>query len=207
ELMDKMEYHLRSSITSDNKDTSYFWYLWCSPNSPLFGKSKMATFERYFINDKETHKETYLSYFTKSNEEEVAIDILGEFGLHDSYSRIINGHVPIKLKAGQTPIKANGRLLLIDGGYSKAYRDVTGIAGFTLTYNSYGMNLITHHPFNNVDYAIKHEIDIRSEHRFLYDNDKRILVKDTDKAKDIKKEIYYLEMLLTAYQKGIIKRT
>lgn len=207
ELMDKMEYHLRNAITGEKKDTSYFWYLWCSPNSPLFGKSKMATFERYFIDDKETHKETYLSYFTKSAEEEVAVEILGEFGLHDNYSRIINGHVPIKLKAGQSPIKANGRLLLIDGGYSKAYRDVTGIAGFTLTYNSYGMNLITHHPFNNVEYAIKHEIDIRSEHRFLYDNDKRILVKDTDKAKDINKEIYYLEMLLTAYQKGIIKRT
>lgn len=205
ELLDKMELHLRSIANSEQSDKSYFWYLWCSPNSPLFGKSKMATFERYFIDDKETHKEKYLAYFTKAANKEVAREILAEFSLNDENSKIINGHVPIKLKDGQSPIKAEGKLLLIDGGYSKAYRNVTGIAGFTLTYNSYGMNLITHHPFDNIDYAVKNEIDIKSEQRFLYDNNKRILVKDTDKAKEINKEIYYLEMLLNAYLKGIIK--
>ncbi|WP_290773854.1 fructose-1,6-bisphosphatase [Anaerofustis sp.] len=206
ELLDKMELHLRTVANTNTKDTSYFWYLWCAPNSPLFGKNKMATFERYFIDDKTTHKEKYLAYFTESSKRETAEEILNEFGLNDKNSKIINGHVPIKLKDGQSPIKAEGKLLLIDGGYAKAYRSVTGIAGFTLTYNSYGMNLITHHPFNNVEYAIENEIDIRSEYRFLYDNDKRILVKDTDKAKEINKEIYYLEMLLATYQKGIIKR-
>lgn len=203
-LLKNMEDYLRSIITEDDNDMSYFWYLWCSPDSPLFGKSKMATFERYFINNKTTHKEEYLPYYILSKQEKYANKILSEFNLTSKYSKIINGHVPIKLKEGQDPISANGKLLLIDGGYSKAYRKVTGIAGFTLTYNSYGLNLITHHPFTNQYDAIENELDIQSEHRFLSNNHKRILVENTHKAKEINKKIYYLEMLLFAYEKGIL---
>lgn len=205
QLLDKMEEHIKNVIADDNDDKSYFWYLWCGPDSPLFGKDKMATFERYFIDDKSVHKETYQHYFTKAKEEPVAEMILREFGLTNPHSKIINGHVPIKVRIGQTPVQANGRLLLIDGGYSRAYREVTGIAGFTLTYNSYGMNLIAHHPFSDVDYAVKHEIDIRSEKRFLYDENLRVLVRDTDRTKSIHKEINYLKMLLCAYRNNIIK--
>ena len=207
ELLDRMEEHIKTVISDEDDDKSYFWYLWCAPDSPLFGKDKMATFERYFIDDRDIHKETYEPYFTKAKEEAVAVRILEEFSLTNVHSKIINGHVPIKVRIGQNPVQANGRLLLIDGGYSRAYREVTGIAGFTLTYNSYGMNLIAHHPFSDVDYAVKHEIDIRSERRFLYDNDLRVLVRETDRAKTINKELNYLKMLLCAYRNSIIKQS
>lgn len=204
-LLDAMEIKLRALMTSDENDKSYFFYMWCAPDSPLFGKTKMATFERYFINDKASWSEEYLYYYKLSNNEDIADYILAEFGLHDENSHIINGHVPIKLKDGQSPIQAGGKLLLIDGGYAKSYQSVTGVAGCTLTFNSYGLNLITHEPFESIENAISKGIDIKSEHRFISTSKHRILNGNTDMASGIKKEIHYLEMLLSAYLSGEIK--
>ena len=136
------------------------WYLWCGPDSPLFGKDKMATFERYFISDKITHKENKRPYFILRDNEEVCNKILLEFGLSPKYSHIINGHVPVKTIKGETPIKANGKLLVIDGGFSKAYQPETGIAGYTLIYNSYGLQLVQHQPFESTQTAIDEGKDI-----------------------------------------------
>lgn len=204
-LLDIMDKKLRKSASDNDDDKSFFYYMWLSPNSPLFGKNKMATFERYFIDDKEIQKEKYLSYYTKSKEYETACYILKEFSLTSPNSHIINGHVPIKTKDGQSPVEANGKLLLIDGGYSKAYQAVTGVAGITLTYNSHGLNVITHEPFESIEKAVEDGIDIKSERRFVSTAENVILNASTDIAKDTHKKIYFLEMLLTAYLNGDIK--
>lgn len=132
----------------------YIWYMWCGEDSPLFGKKKMTTFERYFIDDKTTHKEEKNPYYTLRNEESVCEHVLEAFGLDPKSSHIVNGHVPVKVVKGESPIKANGRLFVIDGGFSKAYQKETGIAGYTLIYNSHGMVLVSHEPFVSTDRAI-----------------------------------------------------
>lgn len=183
----------------------YMWYLWCGPDSPLFGKYKMATFERYFIDDKETHKEKKCPYFILRDNEEVCNKILTEFGLCAETSHIINGHVPVKTLKGENPIKANGKLLVIDGGFSKAYQPETGIAGYTLIYNSYGLQLIQHEPFESTQTAIAHGKDILSTTFILEYTAKRMTVRDTDIGKELIDQINCLKKLLTAYRKGIIK--
>lgn len=183
----------------------YMWYLWCGPDSPLFGKSKMATFERYFITEKEPQKEIKCPYFIHRDNEIVCNKILEEFGLCPEKSHIINGHVPVKTIKGETPIKANGKLLVIDGGFSKAYQPETGIAGYTLIYNSYGLQLIQHEPFESTHTAIAEGKDIISTTFVLEYTAKRMKVRDTDIGKDLIKQIHYLQKLLTAYKKGIIK--
>jgi len=181
------------------------WYLWTGPDSPLFGKDKMTTFERYFINDKETHVEIKNPYFKLEDSEEMCKIIFREFGLNPDASHIINGHVPVKLKDGESPIKANGKLLVIDGGFSKAYQDTTGIAGYTLTYNSYGLLLVSHDPFESTQKAIEEEKDIHSTIMVLEQEVERKRVRDTDVGEEIKSQIKNLEMLLDAYRKGFIK--
>lgn len=181
------------------------WYLWSGEQSPLYGKDKMATFERYFIDDKETHKETKNPYYQLRDREDIAEKILEEFGLEPESSRIINGHVPVKVKKGESPVKAGGKLIVIDGGFSRAYQSETGIAGYTLIYNSYGFLLASHKPFESQQKAIEEEKDIRSQTKILEKSRGRMKVKDTDKGLEIKKTIKDLKMLLRAYHEGVIK--
>jgi len=207
-LIDRMEQWARQAYfnrESDEKAGAFLWYLWCHQDSPLFGKDKMATLERYFIDDKAPQKESYTPYFTLVNEEKTAKMILAEFGLDPEEGRIINGHVPVKAGRGENPIKANGRLLLIDGGFAKAYQGETGIAGYTLIYNSYGLQLASHEPFQSVEKSVVDGIDIRSTVCVVEKVLERKMIADTDIGKALQKQIHYLEMLLSAYQKGIIK--
>ena len=181
------------------------WYLWCGENSPLFGKKKMTTFERYFIDDKKAHEEEKNPYYQLRNEEKVCKEVLRNFGLDPEHSHIINGHVPVKVVKGESPIKANGRLFVIDGGFAKAYQKETGIAGYTLIYNSHGLVLVSHEPFESTEVAIREEKDILSSTVALQYTQDRIRVRDTDVGKELSKNIQELEQLLSAYYAGLIK--
>jgi fructose-1,6-bisphosphatase-3 len=207
-LIDKIEMLIREYYFNNNNELNnidYFWYLWTGPNSPLFGKNKMATFERYFLNDKDIKKEYKNSYYRYRDSEEKCREILHEFGISEDNSHIINGHVPVEVKKGESPIKAKGKLLVIDGGLSEAYQHITGIAGYTLIYNSYGLLMVAHEKFESKKKAIENEKDIVSSYQILEKNNKRLRVKNTDIGKELKKEIIGLKMLLQAYHKGIIK--
>ena len=182
----------------------FLWYLGSGPNSPLFGKDKMATFERYFVADKATHVENKNPYYDFQNDEQTALRILGEFGLSDS-GFIINGHVPVKLGQGESPIRAGGRLLVIDGGLSRAYQPVTGIAGYTLIFTSHELNLVAHQPFESTAAAISAEQDIHSVQSLVKRMPHRLLIDDTDDGEDLRCRIDDLMRLITAYRKGVIK--
>lgn len=183
----------------------YFLYLWCGPDSPLFDKSKMATFERYFIAEKETHVEEKGYYFKLRDNEEVIDHILDAFGVVGSNRHIINGHVPVRTLKGENPIKANGKLMVIDGGFSKAYHNETGIAGYTLVYHSRGFQLVQHEPFTSAEDAIKRGTDIKSTTQIVEMSNRRMLVADTDIGVELRKQIEDLEELLYAYRHGYIK--
>lgn len=180
------------------------WYLWSGARSPLFGKDKMATFERYFVADKETYKEKQDPYYELRDNADVIRNILEEFGLDPQTGRIINGHVPVKVKKGQKPLKANGQLIVIDGGLAKAYQQETGIAGYTLISNSYGVLLAEHRPFVSVEKAVLEEIDVESRTESISTYPRRMLVKDTDKGRAIERRIANLQQLLKAYRTGLI---
>ena len=213
EFMDRMERLSRQGyFTSDNPEKKQYgqdtmWYLWSGEQSPLFGKSKMATFERYFINDTETHTEEMNPYYDFRAQQKVAEEILTEFGLDPETGHIINGHVPVKVKKGENPVKAGGKLLVIDGGFAKAYQAKTGIAGYTLIFNSYGLLLAAHESFDSTQIAIEEAQDIHSETEILEQNRKRIRVRDTDKGEEIGEKIRNLENLLNAYRTGAIKES
>lgn len=181
------------------------WYLWSGPISPLFGKDKMATFERYFIADASTHVEKRNAYYELRDRSDVAARILREFGLDPKAARIINGHVPVKVRKGESPVKAGGKLLVIDGGFSKAYQKQTGIAGYTLVYNSYKLVLAAHHPFESTQKAIEEGLDIESDTEVLETRATRLRVRDTDKGRDMQRHIEDLQRLLKAYRTGLIK--
>ena len=181
------------------------WYLWCGEDSPLFGKKKMTTFERYFIDDPETHKEERDPYYKYREDEDVCRMILEDFGMNPDRSHIINGHVPVKVKKGESPIKAGGRLFVIDGGFAKAYQKETGIAGYTLIYNSHGLVLVSHEPFESTEKAIKEEKDILSSTVALQYSQERLRVMNTDVGITLMQNINDLTRLLEAFQKGIIK--
>ena len=184
----------------------YVWYMWCGPDAPSFDKDKMATFERYFLEDKELHKEVKGYYYTLRNQAEVCDRILQEFGVKPGpHSHIINGHVPVKTIKGEKPIKANGKLLVIDGGFSKAYQPETGIAGYTLVYHSRGLQLVQHEPFQSRQKAIEEGQDIKSTTILIEFNSQRMMVKDTDKGAELITQIADLEKLLVAYRTGLIK--
>jgi fructose-1,6-bisphosphatase-3 len=183
----------------------YFLYLWCGPDSPLFDKSKMATFERYFIADKETHVEEKGYYFKLRDDEEVIDHILDAFGVVGSNRHIINGHVPVRTLKGENPVKANGKLMVIDGGFSKAYHNETGIAGYTLVYHSRGFQLVQHEPFTSTEDAIQRGTDIKSTTQIVEMSNRRMLVADTDIGVELRKQIDDLEELLYAYRHGYIK--
>ena len=193
---------LGSKARQDGQD--FMWYLWCGPNSPLFGKSKMATFERYFIADKTPHHEVKNDYYTYQNDEHTALRILGEFDLSEN-GFIINGHVPVKLSQGESPIKAGGRLLVIDGGLSRAYQPVTGIAGYTLVFSSHELSLVAHQPFESTASAISSEQDIRSVQSPVKQMPRRILIADTDEGEMLRGRIEDLMSLIAAYRSGVLK--
>lgn len=211
ELMKKTGYIVREAFSADTPDEErlfaqdYIWYLWCGKDSPLFDKYKMTTFERYFIADKSTYKETKGYYYQYNNDEKVVDMILDSFGVEGEHRHIINGHVPVRTLKGETPIKANGKLLVIDGGFSKAYQPKTGIAGYTLTFHSRGLDLVQHQPFRSAKEAIISGDDIKSSTQIVEMSSKRMYVKDTDKGRTLLAKVENLKKLLYAYRNGFIK--
>jgi len=194
----KMAYFLPEDDPNKEWCMDFVWYLWCGPKSPVFGKDNMATFENYFVADKATHKENMNPYYKLMQKEEICDKILKEFGLPTEGSHIINGHVPVKLKDGESPIKGNGKLFVIDGGLSKSYQPKTGIAGYTLIFNSRHLALAEHKPFNR-DQENTPKVTIVEQMQ------KRVMVADTDKGADLKQQINDLNELVAAYRGGIIK--
>ena len=190
---------------SGKRGRDIMWYIWAGPDSPLSGKDKMATFERYFIEDKETHVEKKRAYYQLLEKEEIVDTMLREFGLNPDKGHIINGHVPVHQSEGENPVKCNGKIIVIDGGFSKAYRKVTGIAGYTLVYSSYGLFLSAHEPFTSAEDAVLRETDIVSNQVAVHYTHERRLVGDTDNGMALKKRITELTQLLDAYRKGVIK--
>lgn len=197
-------YYSRNNPAEMQKGQDMIWYIWAGPNSPVFGKDKMATFERYFVMEKETHSEIKNGYYRIMDNEEIINKILGEFGLDITHSHIVNGHVPVELKKGESPIKCGGKLLIIDGGFSRTYQGKTGIAGYTLVANSHGMRLVAHEPFESTEAAILLESDIFSDSVILETSKSRISVADTDIGAELTESIHQLEELLKAYRDGII---
>lgn len=183
----------------------YVWYLWCGKNSPVFDKDKMATFERYFIADPVTHHEEKGAYYLLRDDEQVADMILNEFHVEGQYRHIINGHVPVRTIQGENPVKAGGKLMVIDGGFSKAYQPKTGIAGYTLVYHSRGFQLVQHEPFTSITKAVEEGQDIKSTYQLVEMTNHRMMVKDTDKGTELMQQIADLNRLLDAFRSGAIK--
>jgi fructose-1,6-bisphosphatase III len=209
-LLDYLEQTAREGYFGgrDTEKKSYgkdiMWYLWSGSNSPLFGKEKMATFERHFIDDSNTHREEKNPYYQFRDQESSCTRILREFGLNPKTSHIINGHVPVEVRKGESPIKANGKLLVIDGGFARAYQKKTGIAGYTLIYNPRGLLLASHEPFESTRKAITEEKDILSTTVILEKSTRRLKIKDTDQGRIIQEELKSLQLLLRAYREGRI---
>jgi len=210
-LYDFLEMYARKGYyqTDNTEEKAYgqdiMWFIWSSENSPVFGKEKMATFESYYVDDAHLKEERKDFYYKLTEKEEVCDMILREFGLDPETGHIINGHMPVKLKAGESPIRGNGKLLIIDGGFSKAYQKTTGIAGYTLIYNSYGLRLVSHEPFESLEKAIVEETDICSNLCLVEKLTTRLRVADTDSGEDIIKTIEDLEYLLGAYRQGFLR--
>lgn len=211
DYLDALDGIIRSAFQMDNDPeekafaVDYFLYLWCGPDSPLFNKSKMSTFERYFIEDKATHLEEKGNYFKFRDDEAVMDTILDAFNVKGTNRHIINGHVPVHAADGESPIKAGGKLMVIDGGFSQPYHKTTGIAGYTLVYHSRGFQLVQHEPFRSTEDAIVNGTDIKSTTQIIEMNSRRALVADTDKGRELKRQIADLKELLHAYRHGWIK--
>ena len=209
DLYDTLETYVRRGYFSKDvhervKGQDYTWYLWTGPDSPVFGKDKMATFERYLIEDEETHKEKKNPYYGFRDDKKIVEKILAEFGLTGDESHIINGHVPVERKRGQSPIMCDGKLLIIDGGFSKAYQSKTGIAGYTLVSNSRGLRLVAHEPFESTWEAILNETDIAEDDMVVEQHINRLRVADTDTGREIRSQIDQLMKLLKAYEEGVL---
>ena len=211
ELMENIDQVIREAYFAPvgtalrNDSLDYMWYLWCGADSPLYHKDKMTTFERYFIADKETYKEVKGAYYVRANEKETCARILEEFGLDPKKSRIINGHTPVRTLKGETPVRAGGMRLVIDGGFSKPYHETTGIAGYTLIYNSHGIQLVEHESFETKEKAIREGTDIHSRVQLEEFKYHRMLVRDTDRGHELEEQILNLQKLLMAYRHGVIK--
>ncbi|MBQ2194097.1 MAG: fructose-1,6-bisphosphatase [Bacteroidales bacterium] len=211
-LFDKIDqmvrnaYYTREETPRRQAGQDFIWYLWCGPVAPTFDKDRMATFERYFVADKEPQKETNGAYKELKNRADICEKILREFGVTDMrHAHIINGHIPVKTIKGESPIRADGKLLMIDGGYSKAYQPETGIAGYTLIYNSQSLKLVQHAPFSTREMAVKYGLDILSETKVLEFEESRRYVRDTDQGAELKEQIDDLYQLLDAYRNGSIR--
>lgn len=208
-LYDELEAYARKGYYAvdpieKKKGQDILWFIWENRNSPVFGKEKMTTFERYFIENKRTHEEPKNPYYRLLEKEEVVNAILKEFGLAGEESHIINGHIPVEAKCGESPVKCKGKLLIIDGGLSKAYQPKTGIAGYTLIYNSYGLVLAAHEPFESVEKAVEEGSDVHSHTILVQHVVKRKTVADTDIGKQLKETVKDLQDLLDAYRSGMI---
>ena len=208
-LYDELDSYARKGYyAKDHEDKAkglaILWYLWENPESPVFGKAKMATFERYFVADKALHVEPKNPYYHMLNDEKMADKVLKEFGLEGPDSHIVNGHIPVEAKAGESPVKCNGKLLIIDGGLSRAYQPTTGIAGYTLIYNSHGMMVAAHEPFTSVEKAVEQGSDIHSNRILVQQTTSRKLVADTDVGKELKEIVADLKGLLEAYRSGVL---
>ena len=197
-------YYAPEGSAARQSGQDFLWYLWCGRLSPLFGRSAMTTFERLYVADKATHTEVKDPYYTWYNEESACRRILAEFGLPGS-CHIINGHVPVQEKNGESPLKGGGRLIVIDGGFCRAYHEKTGIAGYTLTYSSRDMSLRTHQPFVSAEKAITENIDIVSRENVLEQENRRVLVEDVDEGEILREKVHDLKQLVIAYQLGWIR--
>lgn len=209
-LLDEFESRARQvyakrDTVKDESERDIFWFLWSGSKSSLFGKKGMKTFERTFIKDKSTHVELKNGYYEYILLEETCKSILKDFDLDPDVGRIINGHVPVKVSKGEKPVKSGGRLIVIDGGLSKAYQEVTGIAGYTFIFNSHGMLLAAHEPFTSAQDAIDNNVDMIHELEIVYQANRRIIVGDTDIGKKIESDVQDLKLLVKAYRLGIIK--
>ena len=208
-LMDRTDAIIRQAYYGEGKAKQdaldYMLYLWEGANSPLYNKDKMTTFERYFLPKGEAWDEHKGAYFTLADDEEVCKKILKEFGLNPATGRIVNGHVPVRTIKGETPMRANGKRFVIDGGFSKPYQEKTGIAGYTLIYNSHGIQLVEHESFESREQAILSGSDIHNRTLLQDFSGKRIRIKDTDKGKELLEQIEALEQLLQAYRTGIFR--
>lgn len=213
ELMMRLEQMVRTAFDDAAEEgeqgyaRDYFWYLWCGKDSPLFDKGKMATFERYLIADKHTHMEEKGWYYKLRDNASICDAILDDFEVKGKHRHIINGHVPVRAGKGENPIKADGRLMVIDGGFAKAYHDTTGIAGYTLVYHSRGFQLVQHEPFHSTEEAIRQGTDIRSTTQIVEMTGRREMVSDTDVGEKIRIQINDLQKLFKAYRKGLIKES
>ena len=205
ELLDYLDIVIEKAYYGNDKDArDYMWYLWCGKHSPFFGKDQMTTFERYFINDKTTHKENKIPYYSYVVKKENCEKLLKAFGIDNEFSHIINGHTPVNMKDGESPVRAGGKLLVIDGGFAKAYREKTGKAGYTLSYNSRGLVLNANNPFNSIRDAIKYSEDIQSEIIVDARTTERKTVADTDTGRELQGQIDALKALLKEYKKHSI---
>jgi fructose-1,6-bisphosphatase-3 len=207
-LYDELEKYVRRAFFSVDEEKrqrgrDIMYWIWCSPMSPLFGKNKMTTFERYFIKEEETHVEIKNPYYRLMNDEATMNRVLAEFGLGPD-GHIVNGHVPVLQSKGESPSKCGGKVLIIDGGFSKAYQKQTGIAGYTLIYDSYGMHLVAHEPFTSKEDAIVNETDIQNDSIIALNAPERILIRHTDDGQRIQERIDDLKKLLDAYRSGAI---
>lgn len=211
ELYDEIERCARKAFFSVNEEEKQagrdvLWFLWNGPDSPLYGRDKMTTFERYFIADESTHTEKKDVYYSLINDENVVDKIFKMFGIKGDKAHIINGHVPIHHSEGESPVKCNGKVIIIDGGFSQPYHKVTGIAGYTLIYNSYGLMLTAHEPFKSIDDTIHSGRDMQTNQVAKEVSQKRILVGDTDNGKKIRENIKDLKELIKAYRNGTIRQ-
>ncbi|RPF48089.1 fructose-1,6-bisphosphatase-3 [Hydrogenoanaerobacterium saccharovorans] len=210
-FMDYTESLARQAFTANAhspeklRGKDFMWFLWCGRNSPLFGRDKITTFERLLVDDKTVWEEPKNPYYVHSATEEACVRMLKEFELDYPHSHIINGHVPVRSKDGETPVKANGRLIVIDGGFCRAYQPTTGIAGYTLVFNSYGIRIISHEPFDGARNAIRKNKDILSTSQIYETMQSRIKVSGTDEGQVIKENIEGLRLLLSAYRIGVLK--
>lgn len=211
DLMQRIDQTVRTAFDDAAEDDEknyardFIWYLWCGPDSPLFNKSKMATFERYFIADRSTWKEEKGWYYKLRDNAEICDRIMDNFGVTGEHRHIINGHVPVHVSDGENPIKAEGRLMVIDGGFAEAYHHTTGIAGYTLVYHSRGFQLVQHEHFTSTAEAIRNGTDIVSSTQLVEMTGHREMVSETDKGVEIRAQIAELKKLLIAYRKGFIK--
>ena len=204
-FLDKVDLEVRKAWSAPDQDSvDFLWYLWCGSKSPLFGKV-IKTFERTYLEDKDTWKEPRNPYYVFNREKRTAKMILHEFGLYSERSHIINGHTPVNVKKGESPIRADGKLYVIDGGFCKAYQKATGIAGYTLIFNSHGMKLKTHQPFTSLKNALEENVDIHSDTEIVEEEEERIMVADTDDGVIIRERIKDLKALLKAYRSGLIR--
>lgn len=198
-------YYAKEGTAARQYGRDFLWYLWCGKRSPLFGRAKIATFERMFIDDKEAWQEEKDPYYRYIEDPAVCDRILAEFGLTGQYSHIVNGHVPVRAREGELPVRGGGKVIVIDGGFCRAYQKETGIAGYTMFYNSYGIRLVSHEPFAGRSDAVRSNKDILSTHVVFDTAQSRITVGETDIGKRLRSDIDDISALLDAYRDGTVK--